>query len=94
MAGRRIEHKTSQTACYTCFTRACANKEPDKRFRGPDGMAQVFLPLGAKLFLNVKFLRTLFMNKLTPPGIYEYVLARTKVIDEIFLFALRTVSPK
>jgi hypothetical protein len=57
-------------------------------------MAQVFLPLGAKLFLNVKFLRTLFMNKLTPPGIYEYVLARTKVIDEIFLFALRTVSPK
>jgi len=51
-------------------------------------MAEVFLPLGARVVLNVPFLRKLFMRKVAPPGIYEYVLARTKLLDEIFINAL------
>ena len=88
MAKRAIEHKASNTAGYTCFSRACASREPDERFRGPDDMAEVFLPLGAKFILNVPFLRKLFMRKVAPPGIYEYVLARTKLIDKVFTDAL------
>jgi methyltransferase (TIGR00027 family) len=88
MAKRAIEHKASNTAGYTCFSRACASREPNERFRGPDDMAEVFLPLGAKCILNVPFLRKLFMRKVAPPGIYEYVLARTKLLDEVFIDAL------
>lgn len=88
MAKRTIEHKASNTASYTCVSRACASREQDERFRGPDDMAEVFLPLGAKFILNVPFLRKLFMRKIAPRGIYEYVLARTKLLDEVFIDAL------
>jgi len=88
MPKRTIEHKASNTAGYTCFSRACASREPDERFRGPDDVAEVLLPLGAKFILNVPFLRKLFMRKVAPPGIYEYVLARTKRLDETFIDAL------
>ncbi len=81
---RTIERKSSSTAGYTCFSRACANREPDARFRGPDDMAQVFLSWGAKVVLNVPLFRKFFMRRIAPPGIYEYVLARTKLLDEVF----------
>jgi methyltransferase (TIGR00027 family) len=92
MTKRTIEHKASNTAGYTCFSRACASREPDERFRGPDYMAEVFLPSGAKFILNVPFLRELFMRKVAPLGIYEYVLARTKLLDELFISALENRS--
>jgi methyltransferase (TIGR00027 family) len=91
---RTIEHKASNTAAYTCFSRACANREQDLRFRGPDDMAWVMLPVFAKCIASVPFLRRFFMRKVAPPGIYEYVLARTKLLDEIFVQALETGFPQ
>jgi len=88
MTKRTIEHKASNTAGYTCFSRACASREKDERFRGPDYLAEIFLPLGARFILGAPFLRKLFMRKIAPPGIYEYVLARTKLLDEAFINAL------
>jgi methyltransferase (TIGR00027 family) len=82
------KHEGSRTAGYTCFSRACASREPDERFRGPDHMAEVLLPWGAKLVLNIPLLRRLFVRRVAPPGIYEYVLARTKVMDQVFIEAL------
>jgi methyltransferase (TIGR00027 family) len=91
---RRIEHRASRTAAYTCFSRACANREPDPRFRGPDDMAWILLPLFAKCLAAVPCLRRLAMNRLAPAGIYEYVLARTKLLDEVFLQALERGFPQ
>jgi O-methyltransferase involved in polyketide biosynthesis len=51
-------------------------------------MAEIFLPLFAKGILNVPFLRRFFMKRIAPTGIYEYVLARTKLLDDIFIDAL------
>lgn len=51
-------------------------------------MAEIFLPTFAKVILNVPVFRKAFMSKIAPSGIYEYVTARTKVFDEIFLDAL------
>jgi len=51
-------------------------------------MAEIFLPAFAKVILNVPVLRKAFMSKVAPSGIYEYVLARTKLLDEIFLDGL------
>jgi methyltransferase (TIGR00027 family) len=89
MTKRTIEHKASNTAGYTCFSRACASREKDERFRGPDNLAEIFLPLGARVILGIPLFRWLFMRKIAPPGIYEYVLARTKLLDEVFIDALR-----
>ena len=88
MSKRRIETKASQTASYTCFARGCATREKDPRFRGPDYMAEVMFPLLAKLALNLPPLRKFLIRKMFPPGIYEYVLARTKVMDSAFIEAL------
>ena len=88
MAESTLERKGSSTAGYTCFSRACATREADERFRGPDDMAEIFLPAFATVILNVPFLRRTFIHKIAPSGIYEYVIARTKLLDEIFLAAL------
>jgi methyltransferase (TIGR00027 family) len=88
MTKRRIETKSSRTAAYTCFSRGCATREEDPRFRGPDYMAEIMFPPVARFILNVAPLRKLLMHTMFPPGIHEYVLARTKVMDLAFVEAL------
>jgi methyltransferase (TIGR00027 family) len=88
MPNRRIETKSSRTAAYTCFARGCATREKDPRFRGPDYMAEIMFPPLAKLALNFLPLRKFLMHQMFPLGIYEYVLARTKVMDSVFVDAL------
>jgi methyltransferase (TIGR00027 family) len=90
MAERRIEREGSSTAGYTCFSRACATREQDTRFRGPDYLAEIFMPPIPNILLNVPFLRKLCMRKLFPTGIHEYVLARTRVFDAVFVDALES----
>lgn len=85
---RTGSEKASSTAGYTCFSRACAAREKDQILRGPDHMAHIFLPAFAKVILYVPFLRKMFMRKIAPSGIYEYVIARTKLFDECFLEGL------
>jgi len=94
MAERRIEQRFSATAGYTSFSRACAHCAKDARFRGPDDVAEVFLPLFAKGILRVPALRRFFFRRIAPPGIYEYVLARTKLLDALFVGALDDGVPQ
>ena len=94
MSRRRIETKSSRTAAYTCFSRGCATREKDPRFRGPDYIAENLFPPLARYVLDVAPLRKLLMRKMFPPGIYEYVLARTKVMDSAFTDALEAQFPQ
>jgi methyltransferase (TIGR00027 family) len=94
MTERKIERKGSSTAGYTCFSRACATREQDERFRGPDYLAEIFMPPIPHILLNVPFLRKLCMRKMFPTGIHEYVLARTKLFDEAFVDALGRGFPQ
>jgi methyltransferase (TIGR00027 family) len=94
MTERKIEREGSSTAGYTCFSRACAAREQDERFRGPDYMAEIFMPPIPYILVNVPFLRKLCMRKLFPTGIHEYVLARTRVFDEAFVDALERAFPQ
>jgi methyltransferase (TIGR00027 family) len=50
-------------------------------------MAEMMFPPLARLALNVAPLRKLLVRQM-PPGIYAYVLARTKVMDAVFVEAL------
>lgn len=70
MAERTIERKGSSTAGYTCFSRASAAREKDERFRGPDYLAEIFLPAIPRISLNVPFLRIWCMHKMLPSGTY------------------------
>ncbi len=88
MSERTIERKGSSTAGYTCFSRACATKEEDKRFRGPDHLAEIFLPFMPRVLFSVPCLRKWLMRQMFPTGIHEYVLARTNLFDEVFVDAL------
>jgi methyltransferase (TIGR00027 family) len=90
MAKHRIETKASRTAAYTCFARGCATREKDPHFRGPDYMAELIFPPWARFSLNFPPLRKFLMHQMFPPGIYEYTLARTRVMDAEFLDALET----
>ncbi|MBN2007251.1 MAG: class I SAM-dependent methyltransferase [Anaerolineae bacterium] len=88
MAESKVERKGSSTAGYTCFSRACAAREKDARFRGPDHLAEIFLPPFAWVLLNVPLLRKWCVHKMFPPGMHEYLLARTAVFDAAFVDAL------
>jgi methyltransferase (TIGR00027 family) len=90
MRSRRIDTRASRTAAWTCVSRASAYLEKDARFRGPDHLAEIFLPTFAKLILHSALLRKLFVHKIAPLGIYEYVLARTKVFDQVFIQSLES----
>ena len=85
---RSIETRSSKTAAFTCVSRACAHMEPDERLRGPDHLARVFLPPVARLAIGIPPLRRFFLKRMAPPGIYEYVLARTRLMDRFFVEAL------
>ncbi|MBN1176444.1 MAG: SAM-dependent methyltransferase [Dehalococcoidales bacterium] len=95
MTGQGVKNKVSQTASYTCFCRACADAERDERFKGPDSIARVFIPFLPKLlFLQCRPLGNLVMKNFAPRGIYEYVLARTRLFDEVYGGAIDEVIPQ
>lgn len=93
MRSRQARQGFSVTAGYTCFSRACAQCE-EGQLHGPDDLARIFLPAFARGILRVPALRRFFVSRIAPPGIYEYVLARTKLLDEHFVRALENGVPQ
>ncbi len=81
------EERSSSTAGFVTFFRACSNKERDDRFRGPDYLAQMFHSGGEKYLLRLSFLLLPLMKRMVP-GTYEWVVARTFFFDEVFEQAL------
>jgi methyltransferase (TIGR00027 family) len=80
--------KDSATAGFTCLSRAMASHEADPRFRGPDYMAEIFLPSRKKIIFGLPGAWKLYKRLRIPEGSYEYVLARTRFMDEVFANAL------
>jgi methyltransferase (TIGR00027 family) len=85
--------KPSQTAGFTTFCRACANKERDARLRGPDYLAKVFHVGWPRVLLATSWMTLPIARKLMP-GVYEYLFARTEFFDELFRQALEEDCPQ
>ncbi|TWH46784.1 SAM-dependent methyltransferase [Sporomusa sp. KB1] len=82
MSNRDI--KVSKTGQGTCLMRATSYYEQDPCYKSDDYIASLFLPLFLTMMLKYNFLRTILKKSLFKvPGIYEYVISRTKFIDEI-----------
>ena len=85
---RRIEKKSSRTAAFTCVSRAASFYEKSTYYKSNDYIAPKLLPRFLQPLIKSKRIRNFLLNKLGPKGIYEYVIARTKLIDELFLKAI------
>jgi methyltransferase (TIGR00027 family) len=83
----------SQSAGFTTFCRACANKERDERLRGPDHLAQVFHVGWPRVLLASSWI-TLPLARRFMPGLYEFLFARTEFFDELFAQALEEHCPQ
>ncbi len=84
MPGRRIETATSRTAEWICVSRAASSLESNSHYQGDDHIALLLVPKLFKIFLHIPLVRKFFSRVMTPKGIYEYTIARTKYIDAVF----------
>jgi methyltransferase (TIGR00027 family) len=88
MEKKRIETTTSRTAELTCFSRAASSLETNSYYHSDDHLAIRLLPNFFRTLIRNSLFRKFFVRIMTPPGIYEYVIARTKYIDAAFERAL------
>lgn len=82
---KRIENKVSITALGTCLMRAASYYEKNPYYRSEDFIAAKIIPW----YLNTAVKHTISRRILKKvlfkvPGIYEYIISRTKFIDEVF----------
>jgi methyltransferase (TIGR00027 family) len=80
---RRIEDYSSRTASYTCMSRASSYLENNPLFQSGDYIAVKLLPRFIKFLLSCKILN--LKGIVSPKGIYQYVIARTKYLDNVFI---------
>src|SRR5512133_1649614 len=80
--------KISETAVIVASLRALSNYEPDKKFNCNDHYAELFLHDKKRIPLQDSQVREM-IRKAIPKGMYEYVIARTKYVDGVFLDALK-----
>lgn len=88
MIERRIENTTSRTAELTCTSRAASYLETGSQYHSDDYLAVRLLPGFFRILVHIPLFRMLYRRVFAPPGIYEYVIARTKYIDAVFKRAL------
>ena len=84
----RIETKSSRTADFACLLRAASYVDEREYYSGPDGIAYKLVPPFLRLLVRSRWLFKLFSWPFFPKGMYEYVIARTKYFDALFMEAL------
>lgn len=86
---RRIETRASGTADIMCLARAASYKDKRECYSGPDEIAYILVPLFFKMLLKSRRVMRPFVRLFFPKGMYEYIIARTKYIDAVFIQALK-----
>jgi len=82
---KRIENKVSITALGTCLMRATSYYEKDTSYKSEDVIASMIIPSYLRAMIRYPISRSVLKKALFKiPGIYEYIILRTKFIDEIF----------
>jgi len=82
-----LKEKSSETAGFVTYFRACSHKEKNTSIRGPDYLAKEFHVGSARFKLKLSKLLLPILKKVIP-GTYEWVVARTFFFDEQFKRAL------
>ena len=82
-ATQQTEPQPSETAVATAFLRALAARDEREEVRGPDTLAEIFLPEDAKRPLTDPAARAWVLRNNLTPGTYEFMMARTAFFDRI-----------
>jgi len=85
---KRIERTSSRTAAMTCLCRAFSSLESKPHYQSEDHVAVKILPRTIRVLIHIPLFRKCFLRLFVPPGVYEYVIARTRYIDAVFEKAL------
>lgn len=85
---KALEEKPSKTALWTTLMRAFSTREKNETIRGLDNIAGIFLPEDQIKGLQDMNARKIIKETYFVPGVYEYVIARTKIFDLFFKQAL------
>lgn len=81
----KTKQKVSSTALGTCIMRSTSYYERNLCYKSEDFIAPQVVPVPLRVMAKYNILRCLLKKAVFKvPGIYEYVIARTKFIDEIF----------
>jgi methyltransferase (TIGR00027 family) len=84
----------SETAIATAFVRALAARDEREDMRGPDTLAELFLPEETRRPLADPAARAWVLGHKLTPGTYEFMLARTAFFDRIVAEALQDNVPQ
>lgn len=84
MPSHRIETRASRTADITCGCRAISFYESNPFLKSGDWIAPMLLPKQIQTLLKIPYADKLLRYMLGPKGVYEWVIARTKYIDNLF----------
>ncbi|MBA4385415.1 MAG: hypothetical protein C0410_11815 [Anaerolinea sp.] len=84
MPSHRIETRASRTADITCGCRAISFYESNPFLKSGDWIAPMLLPRQIQRLLKIPYADKLLRYMLGPKGVYEWVIARTKYIDNLF----------
>ena len=87
MCARRIESTASRTADMTCGCRAMSFYERDPLYKGADWVAPKLLPGTLHLPATIGLTRSLLRKVIGPQGVYEWVIARTRYVDNALMRA-------
>lgn len=79
-----MNDRISETAIAIASLRALSNYETDVTVQSHDGLAEFFLPEDRQTALRTLNSREQIKQHI-PKGMYEYVIARTKYFDSIFV---------
>jgi methyltransferase (TIGR00027 family) len=89
-----VEHRPSETALGAATLRALAAKDERGEIKGPDYLAELFLPEEHKRPLKDPATREWLLKNRIIPGMYEFMIARTAFFDHVVEQALRERIPQ
>lgn len=84
---KRIESKTSRTAEFTCMVRCLSYLEKRPQYKSDDYVSLIIMNSLIKFFIKFPVIKRCMINNFVS-GMYEYVISRTKYIDETVKAAL------
>jgi methyltransferase (TIGR00027 family) len=94
-AGRRsVETTPSETAMGAAILRFLATLDPREEMAGPDTLAEIFIPEERRARLREPAIRLWALKNRVPPGMYEFMIARTAFFDQVVKGALRENIPQ
>jgi methyltransferase (TIGR00027 family) len=96
LSGKRqiLKEQPSQSAMTTLFCRAISAVDEREEIKGPDYLAEIFLPEESTTPLRDKAARKWVLDNILTGGAYEYFIARTAYVDKLFREALDRHIPQ